>query len=324
MSYRIINYPNPVERSEYEAATEKMLQRLSEEKNILSVYSIGSVGNLGISDLDMVVVVEDQKVIQQNYLLDLSLRERYLFTHNLYAISTSDFEKAGRFTFFHNYILNSGPELRSQQTPSALDSELLKKQVALEFIVKMYINTTLQETYKVLRMRDVLLHVKALMYDFDFLSLDHHPFKERVNTVIKWRKEWFDHTPGHDEIVRWWNLFCKELFDFTAEVLRDYDFFLPDKPSFQISKNIVLVPRLTGPPSIKHKGILLPNFLSTGGKKFFRLQNRVNRFEFYLPAKQKDIAPLIQQKFEFESALSSYGKKYLPYFLPLTSSLHLH
>lgn len=322
MSYRIINAPHFVALDDYRKAIEEMLSRVTSLPEVIAVYTIGSVGNPGISDIDMVVVTKKNSTINTNFLHTLTTDERYLFTHNLYAISEKHFPLSEYYTFFHNYSLAYGNDLRTGKTPSPGDIDILKKQVAKEFIVKMYINLFVQEKYRVLRMRDLLLHVKALQYDFDFLGISEGRVIQLVQIVIGWRKIWFQKQPSQQEILNWWKEFYVEFEKFAQEVLADQPFYTPDKPHFRIAKNITLKPSSSSFFS-NHYGIVLPNVFSFVGKRFFRLQNKLNRFEFNIPSSSANVSAIIAEKFAFEKELTSYGKQYLPSFLPLTSSLHM-
>src|SRR6187431_2115681 len=171
MNYRIIDYPHQVDLSFYDKSLGKMTERLISNGAASAVYQAGGVSNPGISDLDMVVIFKNEVHVDENFLQDLSAKERYLFIHNLYGISERDFEEAQRFAFYYSYKLLAGKDLRIKIPIS--DAELLqmKVQVALEFLLKFYITLSIQKSYGVIRMRDILLHVKAIQYDLQFMGI---------------------------------------------------------------------------------------------------------------------------------------------------------
>jgi hypothetical protein len=133
---------------------------------------------------------------------------------------------------------------------------------------------------------------------------------------------WFTQQPTQKEILRWWKEFYTEFEKFTIEVLKDQTFYVPAKSEFKIAKNIVLKPS-QNTLEVVHTGIVLPNALSFIGKRFFNVQNRLNSFQFNVAATSVQTPSVIADKFIFEKELASYGKQHLPFFLPLTSSLHL-
>jgi len=321
MSIKIIDHPHPVDESFYHASLHKMTRRLLQTGAATAVYQAGGISNPGISDLDMLVVFKDGVRVANNFLEGLSEEEKYLFIHNLYGISQQHFAGAERFAFYHRYTLLGGVEARSNITQDITETQLLKIQIALEFIVKLRITLFLQEEYGVLRMRDLLLHVKALRFDLDFLGITSGMLADQVDTVIEWRKQWFVKTPSESEILNWWTSFYKTFDRFFEEVILAQPFFLPARDKYRISKNIFVIPSDTK-VRLSRSGFRLPHQFAFLGKKFFRLQNRLNEFQAELPVRSENIPGVLGQKFQFENAIVEYNKKYLPFFLPVTSSLH--
>ncbi len=321
MRISIIDPPSPIAESYYLQSLQAMTQKLIRTGVAKAVYQIGGVSSPGISDLDMVVVFNHEAVVTRNFLMELNEDERYLFIHNLYGISINHFADAEKFAFYHNYKLLYGEEVRSYACFSIADIQVLKVQIALEYMLKMYITIFLQQTYGVLRMRDLLLHVKAIQYDIEFLGVNSGNVTQAINQVLEWRSSWFEKTPTRAEVLEWWNGFYKDFNDLIDEKLAALPFYLPTKKNYRISGNILLVPAANR-ISVSHKGFIIPQFFSFVGKKYFRLQNRMNRFQFYVPVQSSGIPEIISAKFHFEQTIVEYNRKYLPHFLPITSSLH--
>jgi hypothetical protein len=139
--------------------------------------------------------------------------------------------------------------------------------------------------------------------------------------VLEWRKSWFDSQPSEKNVVEWVHNFYSVLEEFLIEALTEYRLYLPQKPAYRISKNILLIPS-EGKLRLERKGILLPAQLSGLGKPYFRIQNRFNRFELKLNIHRENIPSALEKRFHFEKKIVDYNKKFLPDFLPLTSSLH--
>ncbi|MEP7169704.1 MAG: hypothetical protein ABI855_10075, partial [Bacteroidota bacterium] len=272
MSYRIIDYPHYVSESEYKTVLNSMTDRLKNLTETMSVYQIGGIGSPGISDLDMVVVFNDNKKIEKNFLDSLPSSERYLFIHSLYGISQTDFKESGRYIFFNNFTLLYGTDLRLNPALSLEETEALKKQVAIEYIIKMSINLYLQQFYKVLRVRDLLLHVKALQYDFDFLGIRSGRLFEKSSQIIEWRKSWFSNTPSKKEIIKWWNEFNEEFELFLKSLFKTHKFYLPKKLSYSMANNISFI-RSENKVLFSREGLVLPVIFAFIGKRYFKLQN---------------------------------------------------
>jgi hypothetical protein len=320
MKYMIIDFPHPQDKSFYQRSLERMTQRLMQSGSVKSVYQVGGISSPGISDLDMVAVFEDGVRVDRDFLKSLSKEERYLFIHNLYGISAGDFQEASQFAFYHNYSLLGGEDTRKNMQDRPQDAAL-SIQVAMEFLVKMHTTIFMQESYGVLRMRDLLLHVKALQYDLDLLAVTWGGLFDHVSQVIRWRKSWFVETPSTDEILTWWTGFVSGLRQFLEQELMSHPFYLPPGGVYRISKNVYLFPADKFASS--RQGFVLPEFFSAFGKKFFRLQNRLNSFRFEIPVKSTMLPAIIESKFRFEKKIVEYNRNFLPHFLPLTSSLHV-
>ena len=59
MKYKLIDKPQFVSREIYDEVTDKLISKLISNTNVISIYTIGHVGNPGISDIDMLIIVKD-------------------------------------------------------------------------------------------------------------------------------------------------------------------------------------------------------------------------------------------------------------------------
>jgi hypothetical protein len=322
MKYKLIDYPQFVDRDIYQSAIDAIIDKLKRFHQVKTIYTIGHVGNPGISDIDMLVIAEDQAILSENFRLNMKSVEKYLFLHQPYGCSVTDFKQAEQYSFFHNYQLAYGNDLRTGISLNAIETDLLKKQTALEFLLKMLIQMLVQKTYGVLRIRDLLLHGKALIYDLEFLNITKGTLFDLVQSVIKWRNNWFTQRPSDKELTEWFEQLYSELYHFLKHDELLNSIYFPDQKTYRLSRNVFLI---SGTPSFEiiHKGWVLPLVNLIKSKKMVRLQNRFNTFTFKLPSNSNTIPDIIQQRFLFEHKTRIYGKKYLPNFLPLTSSLHL-
>lgn len=321
MSIVIIDQPHPVADSFYVQSLEAMVERLKVTGLIRTIYQIGGVSSPGISDLDMVVVFKHGASTAQNFLSGLNAEERYLFIHNLYGISEDHFAAAEKFAFYNRYQLLWGEDVQTNIRLPESDIEAMKIQIALEYMLKMYITIQVQHSYRVLRMRDILLHVKALDYDLEFLGITSGPVKGWVNRVMEWRKNWFSAAPSHIELIHWWEGFFHDFNVLLVDILNKNRFYLPSQESYRIAKNISLLPSESHVSTMRN-GFILPAVFTFLGKKYFRLQNRLNQFQIQFPVKSTHIPDVLEKRFQFEQTIVDYNKHFLPHFLPITSSLH--
>jgi hypothetical protein len=321
MNFRFTDYPREEPLSFYNEALDAMTARLMESGAVTAVYQLGGISNPGISDLDMLAVFKNEVEVDRNFLDGLSEDERYLFIHNVYGISENNFDEAQEYAFYFNYKFLAGKDLKPKIAPEESDLSAMKKQVALEFLLKFYITLQLQKEYGVFRMRDLLLHVKALQYDLEFLGITNGIVSDGVSQVIQWRNNWFNVPPAKSYVNKWINNFLPSLNELVIDTFKNHSLYLPPQEEYNVAKNIQLIPS-SGKITVERKGLLLPVQLSVYGKKYFRLQNKLNRFRVPVPVRTDSFPPVLEKKFQFEKKIIAYNKKFLPHFLPLTSSLH--
>ena len=322
MRYSFIDIPHFVSDVSYQKAMESMVYRLEILSGVEAVYQVGSVSSPGISDLDLVVVFGEGNYCQQNYRDILSTEKKYLFIHALYGSSRQLFVEAQRYTFFHNYKLLYGRDLIISPPVKPEEEKLLKQQIAFEFLLKMYIVMTVQRSYRIIKLRALLLEAKAIQYDLEFLGIKNGPMLELVNRVLEIRHSWFEKKLPRNTVIQWFENFFEALEKFLQENLEERNFFMPGNEPFYLAPNIRVG---IGPMlSYRRKGIALSSLTAPlFGKKQFNLNHRLNEFQFFVPGRSQDIPAVISKRFELLIQMQEYNNKYLPYFLPLSSSLKM-
>lgn len=315
-------YPRSAAVSSYDHAIERMVGKLRQQDGVLAIFQIGNTNNPGISDIDMLVVFEDGIKCNLDPLEDLSKTDRYLFSHSLYGISKTDFSQAHRYTFFHNYKLLWGEELSSGECDlSGEEIQVLKTQTALEYLIKMFVSSTIELTYGIVKVRGLLMHAKGLSYDLDFLNVSSGRLFDLIQTIILWRDQWFERTPNKQTLKQWFHEFYAELAALLELTLQNKAFYLPDWANLHIARNVTLVP--SEKFGYTHKGTSLPAILGGLGRKYFNIQHRFNTFEFQIPIATSEIPGKLLERFLFIKNMKRENNKYLPYFIPLASSLNV-
>jgi len=315
-------YPRSAAVSSYNLAIERMVEKLKQQEGVLSIFQIGNTNNPGISDIDMLVVLEDEAKCNLNPLENLSKTDRYLFSHSLYGISKTSFSQAHRYTFFHNYNLLWGEELPSGECDLSVDEiQALKTQIALEYLVKMYVNMTVRSVYGIFSVIGLLRHVKAMKYDLEFLNISTGGLLDLIETLVSWRDHWFENKPTTQVLKIWIDDFYKQLSEFLRESLKTTKFYLPGWANLRIARNITLVP--SDHFGYVHKGITLPYFLGGLGRKYFNIQHRFNNFNFQITIISQPIPGIIEKRFEFLRQLKDRNNIELPHFMSMNSSLNI-
>lgn len=319
MKLYFMNYPRYVPLSVYERAMQKVVETLSRQPGCVSIYQVGSTGTPGISDIDMFAVFEDGVRCEINPVRALSRKERYLFTHGLFGCSRKHFHEAQKYTFFSNYQLLWGQPLPvGSNELTAEEAAALKIQIALEYLLINYIARTVERTYRIASVRGLLLTVKALQFDLDFLNITNGTFKGFIETLVEWRKHWFEHPVQDGELTDWFMNFYERLENFFKAMLQTHEFYIPAWANLRYARHV----RLASADTLKvsYRGFRLLPQLAWMGKKYFRLQHRFNAFCFAFPFTRKCTYPAIEQRFTFLRNLKQYNRSNLPYFSPVTAN----
>ena len=167
MQLNFIEYPKKIKSKVYDKTIKLVSKKLIEDKSVKSIYQIGHVKSPGISDLDLLVVYKDNESVLSNPRIWLSKQEKYIVTHNLFGVSEKDFKIMQNYSFFHNYKHIWGEKYQIGSNLKLEEQRILKKQIALEYLLQMYLVFTVQINYQIINLRGLLLHVNALKYDLE-------------------------------------------------------------------------------------------------------------------------------------------------------------
>ena len=317
---KIIDLPMKYQINDYHDSIMSQVKALSDVSAVVSIYQIGGLSTPGISDIDLVVVFKDRFRYDVNPKIFNNSDGNYLFTHGLYGVSETNFKYSLKFTFFHNFKLLYGNEIKLKNSFKKSDQQIIKEQIALEFLVKMYINLAVQKKYNTIKLRSLFLHIKALPYDFEFLKINPEKLLNIIKEGINIRNNWLDGSVTKKNVVNWFKLFFKEYELFLIEFFKKYKMQSPFM-NFKIAKNINIVnSEVFG---FHKKGLVIPDPYNILGSKYFNLLNRLNNFHFKIPITNIS-SHIIDSYFNYVKEVSIYNKTYLPHFMPLTSSLKVH
>ncbi len=318
--YNLVESPHSVPLREYDDELSHMAEWLLQFPEVCSVYQVGSVAAPGISDLDLVVVFQDDQKFAVQPLNSLTPSGKYLFIHNLYGCSKNQFAQAQRFSFFGTFKLLAGEKFPEHSTISNL-SNSLKTQVALEFLVKMYVNLILQIEYKTLKARSLLLHVKGLLFDLEFLGVQSGSLYNCIQDCMEIRKKWFDRENSAAALINWVDRFMPALHSFLQEQMKQHVLYVSPSSSLQIARNIQL--KNSDALGYTRTGFPLPFGSLIFGEKIHNALNKFNNFQIKCPYSQENLPTDIEEYFNFIDTCRKYNQSYLPHFFTLSSSLHV-
>lgn len=317
---RIVDIPQKFNEAAYHKVIDKQVETLSKIEGVVSIYQIGGLTTPGISDIDLVVVFEDNFTYDINPRATNSNIGNYLFTHGLYGASKTHFNTCLKFTFFHNYRLLHGEDLDLKSTTEPANQLIIKEQIALEFLFKMYVNLVVQKSYKTVKLRSLFLHIKALPYDFEFLNIHPEHLIKLVDEGIYLRNHWLTGSISKRDVVKWFKQFFSAFELFLIELFEKYTLFATAS-KFKIAPNIEICDKKT--LGFSRQGVVIPDPLNILDKKYFKALNKFNDFKINVPLKTE--APqVVNDYFDYANEVSAYNNKFLPHFMTLTSSLKVY
>lgn len=325
MAYRYTQQPRQLSPADHEAALARMTERLKGLTGVRAIYQIGGVSTPGISDLDMVVVFDDGAVCRDDPRAGISADDRYLFAHEIYGTTVGAFRRVGEFSSFHGYRLVHGEELLAAaahgQPAGGADHKVLERQIALEFLVKMYLNLIVQRAYGAIKVRGLFLHARALQYDMEFLDVKSGVLVDLIQRFIDIRSTWFrsplpvaEIGPLADELFRALVRFLDD------DAFRQHRMYMPARDEYRVGPMIWLEQGAV--LAHRRNGTLLPRVLGAWGERYFSLQNRLNRFIVTVPFATSGLPPVLARRFDFIAEMQACKRDSLPHFAVMTSSLH--
>lgn len=318
--FRFGDEPKKFERSDYHRSIDRIVHQLGSNQAILSIYQIGGIRTPGISDVDLVVVFKNDTNFLANPLQNLSSSDRYFFIHNLFGTSEAYFKRIAKLDYLIGYQHLWGKTINRPQNDN--DDAVLKTQVALEYLVKMFVNNTVQEASGVIDIRGLLLHAKALLFDFEFLDIQSGPLYEQVVQLVDWRENWFEFRPGNNQLNQWYNRFLAEFREFLAAILAERTFFLKKPHRKQLSRITFL--NRAEKLETRRTGFRLPAWLLARSRLAKKVQNRIQQFEFDIPFRSENIPAILDERFNVFSEMREHNSRLIPHFDPPGSSLQAY
>lgn len=103
---------------DYNNASAEFLKIINPKRNkIKSIYKVGSVSVLGISDLDYFLVFEDEKrdIYGKYHILNLSRKSRYIFLHNAFFVNEKVFKNLNLWFPFFNLKKVYGKDIKTNK-----------------------------------------------------------------------------------------------------------------------------------------------------------------------------------------------------------------
>jgi len=193
------NYPQKKKKQEYVIAKDEFIKFYSHIKEVKSIYSFGSVSMPGISDLDLLIIIDDamdKKVKLKSY-LDFSKSSSYILSHNPFIFPASQVKSINKIFNFKNLKHEYGPKIIIDQNKQE-DNLFILIDLCNYFYPRIFL-TFLHEHSIDIRLNIQLLnafrHSVLMAYDLFIISKQQKELFDRFfNELDKFKIEFFKNT----------------------------------------------------------------------------------------------------------------------------------
>ena len=313
MKYTYTEWPEAVEIHHYNEAIQRMAQRMMNTGKVLAVYQVGGTNHPGISDIDLYVVFQNDVKYLSNPTSNLPGLDKYLFTHRLFGTSEMLAKSLDQFTLFGSFKLLSGKEISFTKINNIDSISTIKRQIALEYLIKAWIIIMIAITFKTIKLRSFLLHAKAILYDIEFLDINDGDLKKHIEFIIKIRDNWFSNPIETHELDMMIDIYEQELYQAILKSFEKFNFYLPGDANLQISKRITL--NNSKVVKVIRKGLMLNKDLVSYSPKLAKLNNVLNSFYVNLPIISTNIPSILTERHKVITEAFQYNTVHLPGFM---------
>jgi hypothetical protein len=310
---RLIDLPRDCERAFYDRVLEKVVDGLSRQTEVRAVYQLGGVKHPGISDLDVLVVVDDDGSSEADPLMALTDVERYAFTHrcSLVPASLADDLRTYALIGTCRRIHGTGqPGLETGAEPDHMNA--LRTQTALEFLVKNLLDLYVQVEYRVVKVRVFLQHLKGLRLDLSLLHVSNQPLVALVESALASIDEWFA-IRDPESAVRGW---CGELLPLLRQTVQDVSgevrLSVPAPGPLRVAANMAV--DAGRDVVLSRSGMRLPLIPGLDGRRQFNALHRLNTFRMVMPLEVAPDGSYDAERFAFLRRAKGFVHERFPAF----------
>jgi hypothetical protein len=320
---KLIDIPKYLDLIEYENLTTAIINKYSGFEEITAICKIGTVSAPGISDLDFLFIFENESSFRHDILNELTGSQRYIMIHNPFGIPEKYLDTQLKKIFFGYFsLLYSKNDFQHNINTNWEIPESVRRQNALEYLVKFFITLSVQLSLNTLKVRSLLLELHALKFDFEELGNMSHELHDSFNILLELRRDWFNIHQRNEIFIKYIKTFHTLLAEYLNNILDKYLICLPFVNDFNLANNIKLINK--SPLNFYVNGIgKRISFLNLNSRKIFNLAGKLTNFIFYVPWLNLEKAePAVREKLREEMNIVIYNRNFLPGFLALRSSFN--
>jgi len=309
--FRLIDLPRACDRHLYDHTVEKVVRELSAEGFVDSIYQVGGVRHPGISDIDLLVVVDDDAASPDDPLESLRADERYLFPHSCFLVPTSLAPELGTFALLHEYRLLHGTAWTwAESSDEAEAASALRVQTALEFLAKNLLDLYVQVEYRVVKVRVLLQHIKGIQLDLTLLDLEDEHLNALTERAASLIDHWFERDDGEQRVAELAADLLPALRSAVGEATEKHELYSPSMPTVPFSPNSTLDKGTS--IQLSRQGVRLPRVPALKDRQHFNAQHRVNRFRFRLPMTTAPAGSYHERRFDYLRRAKSFATDRFP------------
>lgn len=196
MPIRLIKKPRNVDNLTYDHAAQSIARYSISHSSVKAVYRMGSVAHPGISDLDIVIVIDDNASVPLLHFSEILQREeKSILIHPPFVVTESFWKHRELFFSFSNLRLIAGHGVQSHSLGDTIN-QWTSQRVAVQHLLRTTISLELQRQSGVFRAQSLLCELNALKYSFDalrksFTTAQHDKTNRLLSRIDSVRSSWF-------------------------------------------------------------------------------------------------------------------------------------
>lgn len=196
---KLLNPPKQILAETYHDALEQYINKLRKIPQVRTIATMGSIGAPGLSDLDVIVVVDDDFLIQESHHLVTTGINHDIFIHGPVIIPASMAESLPYIIYATNLITHYGNDKINliSDIPSE-DSHILNLAYLIDFCESRLCQCAQLEKYKSLNQRQWATRLWSLTHSYQIsqqVGLEWQPeSKQTIQNLHNFRQSWNDNS----------------------------------------------------------------------------------------------------------------------------------
>lgn len=201
---RVFNKAIKVERSKYEEEIQKYVNNIKNISGVEAIYTMGSIGAPGLSDIDIIVKVADTFHPRKSKLLSITNYDRNLFLHGPIVIPHHLSDKI-QYLFYASNIINIYGNDKIQQFEELDPSR--KKHLSFIYLID-FLESRFQQYEIAIHNKSInhrmwMTRIWSITHSYNLLQNANLDLslkdKEILDDIINLRKSWLNGNPYSDE-----------------------------------------------------------------------------------------------------------------------------